>query len=743
MNLSTWNSSAVRPVAASVLALLAATSLSSGALAQSVSAPALAAAAPAAADAALAASAAPAADAAAASGAVGEVVVTAVRNRVPTLKDIAGNSTVITADHIERGRISTVADALKYEPGLLAQSATGTEATRFSMRGSGIIRGATSWGTGIQMMFDGLPLTTPEGSPYEYYEPLANNYIEVYRGANAFDYGPTTQGGAINYVPHTGYDSSPLLARVEGGTFGYNRQQVSSGQVIGPLDYYVSYTHFGTDGFRDGNSSYSERLLGDVGYRLTDKLKTRIYFEWAAQNTRNASSLTLAQIAADPQTNTTTSGNRREKGSTVLGDRTTYEIDDTSSLEGGFLYKNYPLRNQGGTAPGNWDIKDLALSARYKRQDTLFGDHRSNTEVAWLYADILPNSTNRGYNATRSVELFEATFRGYDNTLLVKNDLETIPNLWLTTGLASIWQTRGSTVQSNVTTTPIYAAQNEHYYTLAPRVGLRYDFTPHLQVYGNVSRSDEAPIAHQLPVANTVTLAPLYQTLVGAKTASVENVNNDIKNQTQNTVETGIRGDWSVFHWNAAAYYARIHGEILTVQTQAAVGNQPALTATTNAKGDTVHQGFEGTLDTRLWKSDQHQIVLHQSITLQDFHFLNDPVYGHNTLPAVPQRMYQAGLDYNHKSGFYAGVNVESVLSRYPADFFNTIYTPAYAIWGARIGWQSPDKKWQVFLEGNNLSDKHYAAVVAPTFNAKGVDSAVYSPGETRNITIGLSHDFF
>jgi iron complex outermembrane receptor protein len=674
-----------------------------------------------------------AADAAGPNG-VQEVVVTAQRNRVPTLTDVAGNTTVITADHIERGRVSTIADALKYQPGLLAQSATGTEATRFSMRGSGIIRSPSSWGTGIQMLFDGLPLTTPEGSPYEYYEPLANNYIEVYRGANAFDYSPSTQGGAINYVPHTGYDSSPLLARVEGGSFGYNRQQVSSGQVIGAFDYYVSLTHFNLDGFRDGNSSYSQRVVSDFGYKFSDELKTRFYVEYAAQNTRNASSLTWSQLQANPQQNSTTSGNRREYGSTIIGDRTTYQIDNTSSFEAGFLYKNYPLRNQGGTAPGNWDIRDLALSGRYKRQDDLAG-HQSNTEVAWLYSDVLPDSTNRGYSQNRSLELFRANFGGYDNTLLVKNDLETISHLWLTTGIASIWQMRSSNFTTISTPVHYQGDQTEHYYTLAPRVGLRYDFTPHLQLYGNVSRSDEAPIAHQLPLTTNMIIQ-------GVSTA-VDTSNANIHNQTQNTAEVGLRGQGGIFKWDVAYYYAQIHDEILTVQTQAAVGNTPAVTATTNSKSPTIHQGFEGTLETALWSGGGHRVDLHQSLTLSDFHFVNDPVYKNNTLPAVPQRMYQAGIDYNHPTGFYLGFNVESVLSRYPSDFFNTIYTQPYTIIGARIGFQSPNKKWQLFLEANNLTDVHYAAVVSPIFNAKGVDSAVYSPGETRSFAVGLSHDFF
>jgi len=201
---------------------------------------------------------------AAALAASSEVVVTVARNRIPTLTDVAGNTAVISADRVELGRAANIADVLKFQPGLLAQSSTGEEATRFSMRGSGIIRAAGSWGTGIQFLFDGLTLTTPEGSPFEYYEGLANNYTEIYPGANAFEFSPSTQGGAINFVPHTGYDSSPLLARVEGGSYGYNREQVSSGQVIGPLDYYISATHFGSDGFRDGNGSYSQRLVGDV-----------------------------------------------------------------------------------------------------------------------------------------------------------------------------------------------------------------------------------------------------------------------------------------------------------------------------------------------------------------------------------------------------------------------------------------------------------------------------------------------
>ena len=691
---------------------------------------------------------------AAALAASSEVVVTVARNRIPTLTDVAGNTAVISADRVELGRAANIADVLKFQPGLQAQSSTGEEATRFSMRGSGIIRAAGSWGTGIQFLFDGLTLTTPEGSPFEYYEGLANNYTEIYPGANAFEFSPSTQGGAINFVPHTGYDSSPLLARVEGGSYGYNREQVSSGQVIGPLDYYISATHFGSDGFRDGNGSYSQRLVGDVGYRFSDDFKTRLLFEYAQQNTRSATSLTLAQALQDPnqsaysntpQTYTGAAGQteqsmRREKGSTILGDYSTLDLNPNSDIEGGFLYKNFPLRNEGGGfTPGDWDVKDLAITLRYKRGDQLFGDHQNNSEIAWIYAGVLPDSTNRGlyigpHTAATPTTLFKATFGGYDGTLLVKDDLEIAHGFWLTTGLASIWQQRVSNIQNFVLATT--ADETENFNTVVPRFGLRYDFNPHLQVYGNYSGSDEAPIAHQLPVTASLTIAGS-----GGLKESVDNANAYIRNQTQQNLEAGVRGEVGVFKWDVAVFHTYVQHEILTQ----VVGNPNVsnpVTITSNSASPTTHEGLEGTLDVTLWQSGGSSLAWRSALTVDHFQFVNDPVYHNNQIPAVPEDFYQGELNYVDRSGFYAGLSLESVLSKYPVDFYNQLDVPSYAIYGARVGYRSPDKKWEVYLQGDNLGDAHYIAATTTTALGNAA-SAVFSPGETRNFSIGLTHAFF
>ena len=83
----------------------------------------------------------------------------------------------------------------------------------------------------------------PGGTPYELFEPLGLEYTEVLRGANAFDAGAVDLGGAIDYVSKTGHDALPADIRVEAGSFGYTKEQLSSGKVIGPLDYYISLTN--------------------------------------------------------------------------------------------------------------------------------------------------------------------------------------------------------------------------------------------------------------------------------------------------------------------------------------------------------------------------------------------------------------------------------------------------------------------------------------------------------------------
>ena len=75
-------------------------------------------------------------------------------------------------------------------------------------------------------------------------------------------------------------------------------------------------------------------------------------------------------------------------------------------------------------------------------------------------------------------------------------------------------------------------------------------------------------------------------------------------------------------------------------------------------------------------------IVLRQSYMWNDFRFDNDPTYGNNRLPGIPEHYLRAELLYEHPSGFYAGPNVEWSATRIPVDLANTLSADAYALMG-------------------------------------------------------------
>ena len=136
------------------------------------------------------------------------------------------------------------------------------------------------------------------------------------------------------------------------------------------------------------------------------------------------------------------------------------------------------------------------------------------------------------------------------------------------------------------------------------------------------------------------------------------------------------------------------------------------------------------------------QLVLNNTLTWSDNHFVNDPAFGQNELPAIPQVSTYSELLFQHESGFYIGPNVTWAPYKYAADYANTIYANSYALLGLKVGYKAPNDHWQVYVDFQNITNEHYVALVNATSNAHGVDSAVYWPGEVFNVTGGFEYKF-
>ena len=476
------------------------------------------------------------------------------------LAQVPGGTNVVDMRRPLQGRVASNQDVLAYQPGVYAQSA-GNEGVKISIRGSGINRAPGAHASGLYTMLDGLPLTGPGGTPYELLEPLWVDHVEVLRGANGFDRGALALGGAIDYVSHTGYDAPLLQVRYATGSHGYQQRQVSSGQVLGDFDYYVSLTDSNADGYQDHTRSQSKGLIGNFGYRFNPNLETRFYLRYRETDNDLAGRVTKRSIEHDPRAANpayvSRDDRRKQPGSTFVGNKTTYYLDDDSSIQAGLVYHDYPMDLREGPNRLKVAYSDVSGTLDYKRRDSLWG-LESRSTLGLRVTKHLPNDgasefvripTGNTANYAPGTRIRNFTYQGSDTVLHVGNDLEIADDLWLTTGLAAIYTRRESAV-----TYPEGGGKTSlGDWDYAPRLGLRYQLNPDLQLFANLSRSVEAPHPWSLIYSANQRFPAGSGVATGAQRDPVK-----LRNQTATTLELGGRGDSSLGQWSLAWYYAQV-----------------------------------------------------------------------------------------------------------------------------------------------------------------------------------------
>lgn len=634
------------------------------------------------------------------------------------LDQVPGGTSIVDSEQVSKGRTATLQDTLAYQPGVFVQSTGGNDAAKISIRGSGANTSPGYFREGIKFLFNGLPITGPGGTPYEFLNGSGVNYTEILRGANAFQYGALSLGGAINFVNQTGYTAPGLRLRAEAGSYGYNKQSASFGGVEGDFDYYINADNYRSDGFRDYSLSKSQGVVANFGYTFSPKLETQLMLRYRDEYHNDPSATTLDQVKhhSDRASATAASsgaGSRRP-GSVWAGSKTTYTFDDDATLSVGLAYYEY-AHNNSPNSPSNpsfWTWHDLSAVINYDRTDQWFG-HESRTSIAFTSTEHLKGEVDSAFanKQTRKRVDYGSSF---DHVFSLGNDLELVDDLWLTTGVSAINVRRHANVKeslvANTTAFPTDVTYDN--WSLAPRIGVRYQFNPDLQVFANVSRSVDPPASWEYSGSGPT--APYVRPLV---------------EQKANTVEVGIKGSAGIFDGSLALYRSWVKDELLNVQLIGATPTAAAVTGAFNAT-PTIHQGVEAGLNTRLWDNDSgEQVSLRQVYTYNDFYYRHDPTFGDNQLPGIPKHVYQGEVQYEHPSGFYTGVNVQSA-SRTAVDYANSFYAPSYTIFGANVGYETPNKDWKVSLDLKNVANKKYVTAVQPLYDAKGQDTASLYPGD-------------
>lgn len=538
-------------------------------------------------------------------------------------------------------------------------------------------------------------------------DPLATEYTEVYRGANAFEHGSATLGGAVNFITRTGRTSPEFSFRLEGGSWNFLNGQVAAGQVDGDVDVYASYSHYSEDGYRAHSELDSQHLAANLGFRINNEWETRLYLNLVRTVSNLPNNLTLDQVQNDPRFDdpgpfgATAQDWSRDLDVVRVGDKTTWrsgdqQVDLYVSWMLNDLYHPLfwaPFLNLGVV---DFRTNDFGGGVRYTNSQTISGMRNSLVIGATSSGNRQEQHRWQNIGGERGAETAHGLADSFNLTGYLQDQLWLSDHFSVLAGVQAAYTTR--TFQDRFLTDDngdqsFYA----NYSGINPMAGARYQVTPTSQVFANVSRSFEPPQFIEL------------QALTGGPNGSV--LYNPLQAQRATTAEIGTRGKEGPVAWEVSYYYSWVRHELISSNPV------PGLQVVSNAER-TKHEGvelaFEAAMAEGLWspkteKKTADRIYLRPMYTWNNFRFRNDPLNGNNHLPAIPEHVIMAELGYEHPIGAFFAVNVACVPSDYAADYANTDIANAdrYATWGVRAGYR-PSSGFAFFAEVRNLNNQRY-----------------------------------
>jgi iron complex outermembrane receptor protein len=644
-----------------------------------------------------------------------------------------GGVTLLDTDSLREKNAASLADLLRYVPGVWSASATGNDNIVFSSRGSNL--DAINYDTnGIKLLQDGLPVTAADGNNHNrFIDPLAASFATVARGANAMKYGASTLGGAMDFVTPTARGGAQREVLFNGGSHGYGQLRGTFGGVLNErADALVTVEAKSWNGYRDHNEQQRSGLYANVGWQLADAVTTRLYVTAIHNDQELAGVLTRAELEADPNQAeaSAVSGNYQFNVDTLrLASKTTWDLGGDRSVELGFSFEDqdlfHPIVDRvmvpiGGVLTEVFSLlidtqqRDFGTMFRYRQRT---GDHDF---VAGLnYGDNGVEGGNYRNLGGQPNGLTTIVDNSADSLEVYAMDRWQVADRWLLE-LAAQGVSADREIRNTSAATGALRNPQGSYSHVNPRIGFIRSLGEGVDFYGNVSSLYEAPTNYQLD-----------------DEASGSNAVLDAMHGT--VLELGVRGQRMLaaerlLAWDIAWYRAEIRDEILSIDDPAAPG-----TSLSSNIGRTRHDGLEAVVSAQLpIGSSGAAIAPVVSLTVNDFSFDDDAVYGNRELPAAPGYAVRGEVLVRLANGGFVGPTFDVIDERY-ADFMNTYVIDSYTLVGLRAGWSND--KWHVFGELKNAGDESYVATHS-VLDAAGPDARILSSGEPRSVYFGISARF-
>ena len=467
-------------------------------------------------------------------GVRGALAVLSAQQALTEINQTPGGVALVPAEAYRNSTVAnTIKDILDYVPGVFAQPKWGDD-TRLSIRGSSLSRNFHL--RGIQLYMDGIPINTADGyGDFQEIDPTAYKYVEVWKGANALQFGANSLGGAINFVMPTGRDPWPNGVSADAGAFGFKRLQANAGGANGPWDGFVTASTQASDGFRDHSFGSATRVSGNVGYQFSPDAETRFYFNANEIRQRIPGSVTKQSALTDPQAAAPANvalDQQRNLDTVRVANKTTIRFEDTKVEFGAFgvdrhlmhpifQWLDYSYKDYGGFAK----VTDDRFIGGFRNRlvagvNVLNGsiDNQQFTNIGGQKGPLQSSSIDRSKNTS----------------LYIEDSFYFLPNVAAIAGTQFLYATRnrqdrflGNGDQSGATEFNLWS----------PKAGLLWNIDPTWQAYANISRSAEVPSFGESANVPGVAVIPFTS----------------IRPQTATTYEIGTRMKRPDYAWEITA----------------------------------------------------------------------------------------------------------------------------------------------------------------------------------------------
>jgi iron complex outermembrane receptor protein len=451
---------------------------------------------------------------------LGEIYVTA--EKLPANKEVAV-TTEVTQEEMQGTNSRTVAEALKYVPGV---TVTTGRKNQPDIR----IRGLDQ--SNILVLIDGVPYYETKYGMLDLNELPVDDVakIEVIKGDASVLYGPNALAGVINIITKKPTEKLSAAATFEAGENGADKVSVSHGLKVGIFNYWLNYVHQKSNGWRMSDDfepvvgtivrkpgGTTNEVLEDGGFRNNSDFRTdsvwakfgieptpdsEYYLNFHYINREKGSPASIVTDTIFPQRPAFSQFARIPRyddwGIDLSGQQ---KLSDRLTLKGKLFYHNH-LDDYASYSDQTY-TQQIALSRfeDYLAGGILSADFRP---ADWNIVRFAFNYRGDSHKERDDTYLPFADSFSYTGSVALENEFNKVKNLSVVAGASYDWF-NVTTAKRNVTdsTTGDFLTQEDLptpglMTEFDPMIGATYNLNGSTRLFGSVARKVRFPTLEQL-----------------------------------------------------------------------------------------------------------------------------------------------------------------------------------------------------------------------------------------------------